>query len=223
MKAKPMPLPGNTEEEGNITGLRIFPGAWGVSCILGTPSLESDTRKMSPLKWFEKQWDIIKGCGKPRLHQWRTHTQPCFLPGIALRKQIENCLRPWPIFWNCQSTHHSPYWHLPQLLLLQCCSPLERGAIVKESVQIRGNWTSLELTLRVYGPGLWDPSPSPIKQWWPLNREALTHTWLWLEPLHLQPHLPARWELPEHLREKETHANFRSSFPIKATGHIQTA
>ena len=37
-----------------------------------------------------------------------------------------------------------------------------------------------------------------------LPSPSFTHTqgraWLWLQPLHLQPHLPPRWRLPEHLR-----------------------
>ena len=34
-------------------------GARGSSHLLGTPALGSDTRKMSPLSWFENWWDLL--------------------------------------------------------------------------------------------------------------------------------------------------------------------
>lgn len=43
---------------------------WGVrgsSHMLGTSALRSDTRTMSPLSWFENQWDKQEDCKKPRL------------------------------------------------------------------------------------------------------------------------------------------------------------
>lgn len=53
----PVPLMGGTEDEEHYKG-REPP--WGVSSsshILGATSLESDTRKTSPLTWSENQWD----------------------------------------------------------------------------------------------------------------------------------------------------------------------
>ena len=56
--------------------------------ILGTPALRSDTGKMSPLSWFEKQWDWQQGCKKRRLHSWKAHT--CVLTyELRQRKWIE--------------------------------------------------------------------------------------------------------------------------------------
>ena len=53
----PVPLEGDSEEEGDYTGEN---SPWGVSSsshILGPPALGSDTGEMSPLGWLEGQWD----------------------------------------------------------------------------------------------------------------------------------------------------------------------
>ena len=39
----------------------------GLSHILDTAAPGSDTRKTSPLSWFENQWGLPEGCKKPRL------------------------------------------------------------------------------------------------------------------------------------------------------------
>ena len=54
----PGPLGGDTEEEGVTWAWRYPPQRVSSSNhILGTPALGSDTRKTSPLNWFENQWD----------------------------------------------------------------------------------------------------------------------------------------------------------------------
>ena len=49
-------------------------GVRGLSHMVGTQALGSDTRKTSPLSWFGNQWDLQEGCKKPRLSLRRAHT-----------------------------------------------------------------------------------------------------------------------------------------------------
>ena len=42
-------------------------GTKGLGHVLGTLTLGSNTRKMSPLSWFENQWDLLEGYKQPRL------------------------------------------------------------------------------------------------------------------------------------------------------------
>ena len=78
-------------------------GVNGSSHILGTPVLESDTRKTSPVSWFE----ISGTYWKARLCLWRAHAHACLLQGTVRRKQIENCLRLWLVSCNHPSVHPS--------------------------------------------------------------------------------------------------------------------
>lgn len=59
---------GDTEEEGDITGLEILPGEARCSNhILGTRALGYDTRRMSPLSCFENQYGLLESGKKQRL------------------------------------------------------------------------------------------------------------------------------------------------------------
>lgn len=67
-------------------------------------SQRSDTKKMSILSESENQWDLPKGCKKPRLFVKR-HTHTYFLPVVAWRKHIENCRGSWPFSHDSLSKH----------------------------------------------------------------------------------------------------------------------
>ena len=67
MRLEPTPQEGTQKKRG-LYRLGDPPWARGSSHILGTPSLASNTRKVSPLSWFENQWGLQEGCRKPKLH-----------------------------------------------------------------------------------------------------------------------------------------------------------
>ena len=66
-----------------------------------------------------------------------------------------------------------------------------------------------------------DPSPSRAVMATELGG-SLSHTRLWLQPLHLQPITYQGASCQHTLRKDMTCAHVRSSSPTKATGHMQT-
>ena len=66
-----------------------------------------------------------------------------------------------------------------------------------------------------------DPSPSRAVMATELGG-SLSHTRLWLQPLHLQPITYQGASCQHTLRKYMTCAHVRSSSPTKATGHMQT-
>ena len=74
------PSGGGTEDEGGNHRLRDPPwGVRGSGHIIGIPSLESDTSKISPLHWSERQWELTKDYRKGRVPFLKEHTWTCLL------------------------------------------------------------------------------------------------------------------------------------------------
>ena len=87
---------GDTEEEGDVTGLGIIPGGVrDLSHVLGTLAQGSNAWKMTPLTG----WKISGAYWRDIRNQdtaLEEHAQTCFLPVTAQRQQIENFLGLWP-------------------------------------------------------------------------------------------------------------------------------
>ena len=82
-----------------------------------------------------------------------------------------------------------------QPLWFQHCSPRSKGADVGRGEQhtLKVNRTNSDPTLRVSAPAIWDLTPFLIGQCWQLRSgEDPACICLWLQPLHVQPHLLPR-------------------------------
>lgn len=109
----PVPLVGDTEEEGELTAQG---SSLGSSRILGTLALGSATRKMRPLSWSGNQEGLPEGCRKLRLHLEDT-CMDSLTPITVWRQQTENCLGLW---LACQDHPSAPprlYWAPPPVPL----------------------------------------------------------------------------------------------------------
>ena len=109
-------------------------GARGSSCILGTPSLTSNTRKVTPLGWLEIQWGLQEGSRKPKLRLWSARA--CSLLKQGGRKQIETACGSglFPMTTHvCSLPVQAPALPLPlwcsSLLGWSCCCPGESPAV----------------------------------------------------------------------------------------------
>ena len=71
--------------------------ARGSRHILRIPSLTSNTRKVTPLGWFEIQWGLQEGCKKPKLCLWRVHTPAhSWNKGAGSRLKLPGALACFP-------------------------------------------------------------------------------------------------------------------------------
>jgi len=90
--------------------------------------------------------------------------------------------------WTAAANAPSPHVACPHHPLLQNCSHLGWGCRHWE-----GTEPAQPHLFRASTLATWDLSPSLTGWWWLLNRgETSTHIWLWLQPLHFQPHLLPR-------------------------------
>lgn len=167
--------------------------------FLGSEWLEPYTGCTSPgVKRWEDHWLVWKPVGqqgfkRTRVYSWRTHTF-LFTPRIRRRKQVEipqdtgwllsqlpQCM-PWPMLGGLPSPTCSEAQLPTRMRLLQ----LRRAPSCR-----RRSW--LGPNPHGYCSSTLGPGPTPIGWWcWQLSREALAHTWLWLQLLRLRPqHLPS--------------------------------
>ena len=90
--------------------------------------------------------------------------------------------------WTAAANAPSPHVACPHHPLLQICSHLGWGCRHWE-----GTEPAQPHLFRASTLATWDLSPSLTGWWWLLNRgETSTHIWVWLQPLHFQPHLLPR-------------------------------
>ena len=99
----PLALAGDTNEEGDIMGEKIFFEDWGVESHIGYP------RGLTPRRWVS--WVNLKINGtyqravRNQDYLLRVHTHAYFLPAVAWRKHIENCRGYWPFSHDSLSKH----------------------------------------------------------------------------------------------------------------------
>ena len=70
----------------------------------GMPSLESNTRKKSPLSCFENRVGLPTGLQEPEMCSGIVHACTCLLPVPVQMQQTEICLVPWPACQDCCGT-----------------------------------------------------------------------------------------------------------------------
>lgn len=90
--------------------------------LLGVPATRSNTRKTSPLIWFENEWDLLEGGKKSRLYKGMCTDLVIHSHSVDARK---NCLGLSHLLPRTTLSYTPPHTRLLlQPLLLLCCFPL---------------------------------------------------------------------------------------------------